>query len=460
MLRIYLDTNLITKISNYPLLEETLELYSDYLNVVYSSAHLDDLKRSTDADKTELDLSIIKKYSKNQCLAKYWGIEDITYDIRDPFEFFESFTNPSFDLKEALTNFDNECNKLGIENPLDKLKNLSIAIPEKSDEINPDSTNPFFKRFRDNPTFASLFEDIAETLQQALNSSDLLKTARNNFDKHLPRKVIGNKKENIIEYLNIELSKTKLNKSLDEYVLQSLKLGNKDKSYSQFDWFITRYYCLDLVGYKSDNNSTTSNLITDAFHAFYGAHCDIFLSEDKKLKEKAKVVYEEFGIETIIWSANEFSEFIDKLIKKIADGKSLVDIILQLRSHPIKATYSNLDNKATITEYFLEAFFIGYFDTAFWVDTSDGSTIIHFIKDNRTFSKWFYFKELTSLIKICIELFGTDVNNNTFLNEEIEFLDQNNWIGRKWAFENFLIQLNKDKELGFTLRFDIYTNRA
>lgn len=454
MLRIYLDIHYLTKLDKYPLLKEKLSIYSDYLNIVYSSAHIDDLRRSSDIELTNLDLAQIKCYSESQCLAKYWGVDELCYDTRDPFEFYESFRDTSFDISDTLKNLDFEFKMSGLENPFDKLgfskSNLEDDLIKNEKQLSTIS----LKRFKKELTFKSLFEDIGEIIQNSLTSNNLLNEARLGFDKHIPRKVIGNVKTNIVDYLNGELPNTIYHKTFDQLVIDSLKIRNKDKTFSVFDWFISRYSLLDLIGYKSDNKSVTSNIITDAFHAYYGAHCDIFLSEDKKLRAKAKVIYDEFGIDTCIFSEKEFCEKIDDLIVKLNSIKDIEAFLKKVKYLDIKNSYSDLDSKSTVTERSLDTFFAGYFDCLIFVSTIDNFTIANFIKTNHTFSKWYYYKELNYLIKTLTELLGPDMNNKLEFDSSTEYSDEKVWIGRRWLFENLVISLKQDAEYGIVLRFE------
>ena len=451
MLRIYLDTNLLTKIANFPLLKEKLVAYADYLNIVYSSAHIDDLKRSTDEEKIQKDLNTIKFLSEDQCLAKYWGEDNLRYDTRDPIEFFDSFEGNNFDISNAFDSISKEYEKLGIDNPLNRLNGLNSISSEHKNKI---SDHSFLKRFNKEATFESLLQDVIEMLQNAQTSDDLIKIAKNNFDKYLPREVIGNVKGNIIDYLNEELPKTVYKKTFDELTLDSLKLRNKDKDYSKFDWFITRYNTLDLVGYKSDKKSIIPNIVTDAFHAYYAAHCDVFLSEDKRLKNKASVVYKEFGIKTLIFSEKEFCSLIDSLIIKIKNAEDIVDFIGKINTLNIVNTYSILEDRSLVREYYLGTFFAGYFDYIIWVSTVDGYNLINFIKDNNSFSNWYYFKELRCLVNLFFEWLGPDVNSFYGYNELEEYSDNKTWVGRKWVFENLIISFSQEKDWGIILKFE------
>lgn len=451
MLRVYLDTNLLTKINNYPLLKEKLESYHDYLNIVYSSAHIDDLQRSGDVEKTQKDLATIKEYSEDQCLAKYGGIEHLTYDTRDPFEFFETCNDAKIDLSNIFNSADEKLRGLGISANLNSLfKNNGNSV------ISQNQNQTFFQKFQTEGTFESLVGDVLEMLHNSQSNNDLLKFVRESFDKDLPRKVLGNVQENVFDFLNQQLPETTFKKTFDQLTIDSLKLKNKDKSASRFDQFITSYNMLDLVGYKSDNKSNIPNIVSDSFHAFYAAHCDIFLSEDKRLRGKAKVIYEEFNIDTLIFSEKEFCEYVDQLIVKINGIETiLVDIFKHIIELPVQTIYSSVENRSTIKNYFLQVFFAGYFDHLFWVETIENYRILTFFKHNKTYSNWIYSKELKSLVKTFINILGPDINNNhEFQTESQEFSDQKTWIGRNWQFENFSVILDHDKEFGIVLRLE------
>jgi hypothetical protein len=456
MLRLYLDTNLLTKLdkAEHSQLKALLLKYADYLNIVYSSAHISDLEKSSNAELTLKDLNTIRFYTNNQCLAKYWGIENLSYDIRDPIEFFETSKETTIDVESAFKNIENECQKLGIESPFERLKKLNTKMD--FDVTNEVDQSSFFRRFKEEQTFSSLFEDVKDILQASLTSNLLLKEVRTHFDKHLPREVMGNVKEDIIGYLNQELPKTIFNKTFDDLTNNSLKLSNK-RQHSDFDRFVTRYCILDLVGYKSDNTSTTPNIIADGSHAFYAAHCDIFISQDKRLRDKAKIIYNEFGVDTPIFSEKEFCESIDRIILKIQDTSTFTDIISKISSLNVESFYSVIDTKSTVREYFLGTFFAGYFNYVIWVSTIDDNYIIAFTKDLRTLSNWFYYKELKTLVKSFVEWLGPDIHNRSeFVDESQEFSQDGIWIGRAWVFEKILITLTKHSDLGFVFQIESF----
>ena len=63
---------------------------------------------------------------------------------------------------------------------------------------------------------------------------------------------------------------------------------------------------LDMIGYWKDKYNEKSNYarLWDSSHAFYSSNCNYFISNDKRTRNKSKVAFEIFGIETKILSSN------------------------------------------------------------------------------------------------------------------------------------------------------------
>ena len=71
---------------------------------------------------------------------------------------------------------------------------------------------------------------------------------------------------------------------------------NKTSENSTYQKITDTYFKIDIKGYKSDERF--SNLIDDALHVFYGAHCDCFITIDDKCHYKAAETYHKLGIAT------------------------------------------------------------------------------------------------------------------------------------------------------------------
>jgi hypothetical protein len=63
---------------------------------------------------------------------------------------------------------------------------------------------------------------------------------------------------------------------------------------------------LDFMGYWKDKETELSNYarLWDSIHTFFGSYCEYFISDDKRTRNKAKVVFELYDIPTRIVSSN------------------------------------------------------------------------------------------------------------------------------------------------------------
>ena len=67
---------------------------------------------------------------------------------------------------------------------------------------------------------------------------------------------------------------------------------------------------LDFLGYWSDKKNSKSNIAryNDASHVFFASGCDYFISNDLRARNKAKVAYDLFNIETEVYSFEEYKK--------------------------------------------------------------------------------------------------------------------------------------------------------
>lgn len=64
----------------------------------------------------------------------------------------------------------------------------------------------------------------------------------------------------------------------------------------------------DLKGYQTDERF--ANMIDDALHCFYGAHCDYFLTLDERCLAKASLVYNKLNIKSAAMKPADFASAI------------------------------------------------------------------------------------------------------------------------------------------------------
>jgi len=105
----------------------------------------------------------------------------------------------------------------------------------------------------------------------------------------------------VIEHIN---SKSDLmgGLSLIEIIEKSIELHPQGKEMGLQNRFAGVFEMLDMIGYWKDKYNNKSNYarLWDASHSFFSSHCDFFVSNDKRTRNKAKVVFEIYGIKTKI----------------------------------------------------------------------------------------------------------------------------------------------------------------
>jgi len=97
------------------------------------------------------------------------------------------------------------------------------------------------------------------------------------------------------EYLSWE-------KLVDKSINQT-KITSPNASYDQI---LNLFTTTDLKGYSPDERF--ANMIDDALHTFYAAHCNYFITIDKRCTDKAKMVYQKLKINCEVITPQEFLE--------------------------------------------------------------------------------------------------------------------------------------------------------
>ncbi len=113
------------------------------------------------------------------------------------------------------------------------------------------------------------------------------------------------KPQEVIQHLNKKI------KSLGEVhsFLGMLELGISyhpdEKSFGLSNRIAGVFELLDMFGYWKDKHNEKSNYarLWDSSHTFFASFCDYFITDDKRTRNKAKVVYEIYNLKTIITSS-------------------------------------------------------------------------------------------------------------------------------------------------------------
>ncbi len=326
-IRIYLDWNIYSNLMSvdrltdnfekqmYESLKEIFVLGREKIITPYSNAHLNDLMKSYkqgERERVESALAFISILTQNVCIAQYWDEENAKWHYRDPNDFFNSLIkddeeNPFESFGDVLDTLD----ELGVASVFKNFK----AIPHGIDFTEINKTNPMFAGLfsasqRDGSVFA-LMCDVFDMFNQIQTNPNVYIEFRKLFKNNLGISTNISNFDNTIEQLDAYFPKTMLNKSFTELFQEH----NKDKSSKNKDYSkITGLYMqLDFVGFNSDKineKNKYQNLFNDALHCFYGAHCDFYITSDKRGYKKSKAVYQSEGILTQVLKPQEFIDFI------------------------------------------------------------------------------------------------------------------------------------------------------
>lgn len=127
---------------------------------------------------------------------------------------------------------------------------------------------------------------------------DLLGIDIKRINNYTPNEVVNHFNTKMSNY-GAGLSFLEVIESAVGYHPNGATFGNSERMASMFE-------ILDLLGYWKDKETGTSNYarLWDSNHAFHASYCNYFISDDKRTRYKAKVVYQLMEISTIIVSSN------------------------------------------------------------------------------------------------------------------------------------------------------------
>tara|TARA_R110000850_G_scaffold254614_1_gene380194 strand:- start:80408 stop:81244 length:837 start_codon:yes stop_codon:yes gene_type:complete len=119
-----------------------------------------------------------------------------------------------------------------------------------------------------------------------------------------PKRINNYNPKEIIDHIN---SKSDLmgGYSFIGFIDKALELHPLGAEMGRRNVFTAMFEFLDLVGYWKDGFTDKSNYarLWDSNHAYYSSQCDYFISDDKRTRNKTKVVFEYYDIHTKIVSS-------------------------------------------------------------------------------------------------------------------------------------------------------------
>lgn len=311
---VYLDLNVFNKIEalvNHTLAPDDIPIYShiedlfidDKIIIPYSNAHINDLVRGYKKNDNFISghISIISTFTKNLCITQYWGEDRVRWHYRDISEFFFTTLNNRTYLPESVSEILKYDTSGKIKQEAGKLKEYDIFKHfDKVYEVDP-IFSLMFPKTKLNMNVESFIDDIL-TFGINLQKDFILYKKLKSFIN----KIMGNNDyiNSIIDNLGCPSGvippQFDLNKHLNEHLPY-----NKTSDNPECQMVTDKYFNIDLQGKFADDK--LHNLVDDSLHSFYAAHCDYFITLDKKCKYKSKLVYEELGIPVEVYEPYEFN---------------------------------------------------------------------------------------------------------------------------------------------------------
>ena len=436
MVRIYFDWNVFSnmrkKTNNlFGKIENFAKSNENHILLIYSTAHLEDLygsySNSTESRReTENDLIYLGEITRNHAVGHSSISNETRMGVECPTKYFKDNYVNNFPIRF-------------LENILDKYNNL-LKLPTRIDFTSnsnlPDNYKgllTLFPKTKEEDCLKSFIRDLLDISINSDKFDKVFRELRGNFNSDLKIKTDEKSWKDPFNHINKILKKCNIDKGITQYLNEYIV--KTKPSATLFDIFIQFYITLDLYGYKKDKN--TSNLITDSMHSYYGAHTDIFVTDDSNTNEKSKILYKEFNILTDVLYSNEFINHIEK---KIFSKEKTINDQLQLTLSNLILIPEIFDDEGKQVEiYKVSPFFLNYFDRL-QIGRLEKHEILMFTKKKGNYSSSIFWTEIKEVLNKITTQFGDDESNNGLLEEnEKDEINNLRWDGRFWETNSFNI---------------------
>lgn len=312
MKKIYLDWNIINHLEDGSELYDCILRNQSHFVFVYSPAHFSDLMKSykENGDNTYFEEDLKRLEGICETHLMYYTDKKMSVCKCPPTEFLEKEGEVYSTIKDVFNPdyFKNALNLDGVD-----LYNL-FCNGLKSISLGKTIELPFLGSFSNGLELLNcslaFFEKI---LTDKVFVKDFRAKTTNDLTNDDITKINGYSPDKIIEKINAYLSKHGCDDGFTEIIKKALQENNQDDEKLIFE---SLYIGLDLMRFHSDQRDLM-NILTDADHAFYGSFCDVLVTDDAKMRSKAKAVYSYLGVDTKIISGKGLKQFLcDELSKE------------------------------------------------------------------------------------------------------------------------------------------------
>lgn len=308
MRRIYLDWGVVSNLKK----EENAKLYQfflahkDRLFFVFSPAHFDDLMRSEGDILIKEDLKTLSSLVDDHFLS-YEKKMMCPYSL-SPFDYYEIRRIESpvklAEFGDILSSLDS-INPSG-ENVGSKLKEAlqSMPFPIPEEVLSVSQFARLLPGLPSNPSVLDVIQSAGLSVDKMQDEPKYYKAYRSDVQKSgfkVGRNSGNWSEDEAIPNVSALLKSVGVNMSFKDFVLSPF--ANKTDVLEPVV-FTSAYIILDVLGYQSDKlpkpRNTIDSIITDSKHAYFASYCDCLITADRRLEKKAKALYHEYGIDTLV----------------------------------------------------------------------------------------------------------------------------------------------------------------
>lgn len=466
MNRVYLDSNIyrylkINQGNNTSSLFENLIQSKDDVMFYYSCAHLSDLSRDK-TDRKFQDLLFMEQLVDTNFLNLNSDDVFVNVQIASPTDAFNSMNfapiNEIVNFQELFEDMEiDDDDSIELREAKEKLKLIfnmplsALGIPNLSNSFEEDNPiNKLLPGLSSNGTFLDLMKGMINTFDNLYEDPSVWREFRSYSIKSL-----GNNLFNIDvndNNFNELLKDTPLQKSFLEFVEETFTHNKSLEKQREYNYFINAYNCLNLLGLDKEENKKVvfSSFQNDAQHAYYAAHCEYLVSEDKQLLLKARILYNLFGIETKVLNFEEFENLINQNKKKELSiesfGKNLNEVF---ENGSLQDNFEIENQDKSVLVYKLDESLFGFFNKLNLIIKRNDSPMYIFYNEIKNYSRFTSFKEFDKIINKIVSVLGTDINGkNEFTEEDKKLIIEDNWDGRIWHFqsESFCLEVEQNEK--------------
>lgn len=448
MLRIYLDINAISNLRSGKrqqdvALLEFIRKNKTHLLLPYSDVMMRDLAHNYDPDDTwakemtETDLKFIAELSEHNLIASELNKSHPAAGVADPMVWFLGFVKKEepLDVVAELVGMQHEPGELG------------EAGKKMSELMN--TPNPFKLPQLAGTPMAEMFtgETYGEMIKNCLAFVDKMQQEPSKY-RELRSYVtstlqigshISGFKGNVLEQLDVLMKKGVAKKSFDELTQITLEQHNKKPGgASNWDRFLTIFSNLDIIGYNADKlENGYNNYMNDVQHGYLGAHCDFFVTEDKKTSEKTKRAIEKEGLSTKVFTVAELLEHVQTLEFQVSEAA--IDKIVNGREMLISNLYfCSLKDRCEIQRCDLKNPLFNFFNQFTMMVPVDSEPTFIFERKVKNYSNFVFYAELQKMVDLMVDEFGPDSIHLGHYEPQVEnaMVEQGKWKGRYWLLKD------------------------